>query len=191
MKIRSFLAIELPHEIILQLGEIQNALKSSSSHVKWVKPGNIHLTLKFFGSIEEKTIYDISRIVNEVASMFNDFQLHVRDIGAFPNMVHPRVLWIGVHSNEGTLTLLHKEIETSLQKIGFQPEGKRFHPHLTLGRVKTLKEKRQLLAQVEKLKDCNLGSFRVESLFLFQSELRPAGAVYTKLKDFGLGRLPP
>ena len=185
-KIRSFLAIELPRNIISKIEMIQNDLKSSEAQVKWVRPGSIHLTLKFFGNIEEKTIDDISRIVGEVASRFNAFHLDVEDVGAFPNESRPRVIWVGTRFVEGTLEILHKELETRLTKLGFEPEKRDFNPHLTLGRVKSLKGKRQLIEQMGKIKGCKLGSFLVESLFLFKSDLRPTGAVYTKLRTFDL-----
>ncbi|MFA4911737.1 MAG: RNA 2',3'-cyclic phosphodiesterase [Desulfobacteria bacterium] len=186
-KIRSFLAIELPKEIIGKLSEIQDNLKTSGSQVKWVKPESIHLTLKFFGNIEEKTVDDISQVVKKVTAKIGAFIINVKDIGVFPNMLRPRVIWVGVESSGRTLNILCKETEDSLKKIGFEPEEREFRAHLTLGRVKSLKDKKQLTEQIEKLKGCEVGSFRVENLFLFKSDLRPTGAVYTKLETFNLG----
>ncbi|MEW6615623.1 MAG: RNA 2',3'-cyclic phosphodiesterase [Thermodesulfobacteriota bacterium] len=186
-KIRSFLAIELPKEIISRLSEIQNILKSSEPHVKWVRPESIHLTLKFFGNIEEKTVDDISQVLKKVTAKISAFVINVKDIGVFPNMSRPRVIWVGVESSGRTLDVLHKETEDSLKKIGFEPEGREFSAHLTLGRIKSLKNKTKLAEQIEKLKGCEAGSFRVENLFLFKSDLRPTGAVYTKLETFNLG----
>ena len=185
-RIRCFLAIELPTGIINRLETIQNDLKSSEAHVKWVKPGSIHLTLKFFGNIEEKTIDDISNIVGEIASQFNAFHLDVEDAGAFPNASRPRVIWVGTSFVKGTLERLHKELETRLVELGFEPEKRYFNPHLTLGRVKSLKGKKLLTENMEKIKGYKLGSFLVERLFLFKSDLRPTGAVYTKLRTFDL-----
>jgi 2'-5' RNA ligase len=187
MEIRSFLAIELPKEIIGRLSEIQDNLKTSGSQVKWVKPESIHLTLKFFGNIEEKTVDDISQVLKKVTAKISAFDLDIKEIGVFPNMSRPRVIWVGVESSGRTLDILYKETESSLKKMGFEPEEREFRAHLTLGRVKSLKDKRQLIEQVEKLKGCEVGSFRVENLFLFKSDLRPTGAVYTKLRAFDLG----
>ena len=186
-KIRSFLAIELPKEITGKLSEIQDNLKQSGSQVKWVRPESIHLTLKFFGNIEEKTVDDISQVLKKVTAKINAFDLDIKDIGVFPNMSRPRVIWVGVESSGRTLDILCKETESSLKKIGFEPEGREFSAHLTLGRVKSLKDRRQLTEQIEKLKGCEVGSFRVENLFLFKSDLRSTGAVYTKLETFNLG----
>ncbi|MFH1624747.1 MAG: RNA 2',3'-cyclic phosphodiesterase [Pseudomonadota bacterium] len=185
-KIRSFLAIELPRKIVDKLEEIQKGLRSSGASVKWVRPESIHLTLKFFGNIEPKMIDDISRVVTKVAAKINAFDLEVKGVGAFPDMSHPRVVWVGLESSGGTLGILHKEVGTNLEEIGFAPEGRAFTAHLTLGRVKSLKEKRQLIQEMEKFKKYELGSFRVENLILFKSELRPSGAVYTKLRTFDL-----
>jgi 2'-5' RNA ligase len=187
MEIRSFLAIELPKEIIGRLSEIQDNLKPSGSQVKWVKPESIHLTLKFFGNIEDKTVDDISQVVKKVTAEIDAFDLGIKGIGVFPNMLRPRVIWVGVESSGRTLDILYKETKVSLKKIGFEPEQREFRAHLTLGRVKSLKDKRQLTEQIEKLKGCEVGSFRVENLLLFKSDLRPTGAVYTKLETFNLG----
>ena len=102
-------------------------------------------------------------------------------------MSRPRVIWVGVESSGRTLDILCKETESSLKKIGFEPEEREFRAHLTLGRDKSLKDRRQLTEQIEKLKGCEVGSFRVENLFLFKSDLRSTGAVYTKLETFNLG----
>lgn len=186
-KIRSFLAIELPKEIIGKLSEIQDNLKPSVSQVKWVRPESVHLTLKFFGNIEEKTVDEISQVLKKVAAKISAFVIDVKDIGVFPNILRPRVIWVGVESSGRTLDILYKETEVSLKKIGFEPEQREFRAHLTLGRVKSLKDKRQLTEQIENLKGYEVGSFRVENLFLFKSDLRPTGAIYTKLETFNLG----
>jgi len=185
-KIRSFLAVELPKEIIGKLGGVQDDLKPSGPYVKWVRPESIHLTLKFFGNIEEKIIDNISLVVKGVTSNTNVFNLEVIDIGVFPNMSRPKVIWVGVKFSDGTLDILQKEVGAGLEKIGFEHEGREFNPHLTLGRVKSLKEKRRLVEQIERFEGCELGSFKVEYLSLLKSDLRPTGAVYTKLRTFPL-----
>jgi 2'-5' RNA ligase len=100
--------------------------------------------------------------------------------------MRPRVIWVGVDECEDTLKILYNKIEKNLEKIGFDPEQRQFNPHLTLGRVKSLKEKRILIEKIEKFKGCELGSFQIEALYLFKSELRPAVAVYSKLNTFKL-----
>lgn len=187
-KIRTFLAIELPKEIKDNLREVQNNLKSKGPQVKWVRSESIHLTLNFFGNIEENSIDDIFHAVNTVVPRFNPFHLEVRGVGVFPNISRPRVIWAGIEFERGTLDILHKELNTQLSRIGFEPDKREFTPHLTLGRVKTLKEKRQLIERIERVKDHNLGSFHVDNLFLFKSDLQPTGAVYTKLKTFDMAK---
>ena len=184
--IRSFLAIELPFTIIEKLKELQDDLKSSLSSVKWVRPESIHLTLKFFGNIEEESIEEISRVISGVTSKFSPFHLDIRNIGSFPSLTRPRVIWIGIDEREDTLKILYNTIEKSLETIGFDTEQREFNPHLTLGRVKSLKEKRTLIEKVEQCKGCDLGVFQVEALYLFKSDLRPSGAVYSKLNTFKL-----
>ncbi|MDY6855435.1 MAG: RNA 2',3'-cyclic phosphodiesterase [Thermodesulfobacteriota bacterium] len=184
--IRSFLAIELPFTIIKKIKKVQDDLKSSLFSVKWVRPESIHLTLKFFGNIEEESIEEISRVITGVTSKFSPFHLEIRDIGAFPSLIRPRVIWVGVDERGDTLKILYNMIEKNLETIGFDPEQRQFNPHLTLGRVKSLEGKRTLIDKVEQCKGCDLGVFQVEALYLFKSELRPAGAVYSKLSTFKL-----
>ncbi len=188
LKIRSFLAIDLPAEIVEGIREIQDHLKQSGPYVKWVRPENIHLTLKFFGDIDEKAIDEISTVLDGVVSKTNAFDLEVRDVGVFPNTSRPRVVWVGTESRDRTINILQKEIDATLKTMGFEPEDRAFRPHLTMGRVKSLKDKRLLIAQMEKFKGFDMGSFRVEHLFLIKSDLRPTGAVYTKLRSFDLAK---
>ena len=186
--IRSFLAIDLPQEIRDNLGEVQHRLKTPGSQVKWVRPESIHLTLKFFGNIEEKEIDALSRATESAASHFHPFHVEVTGVGVFPNISRPRVIWAGVEFKEGTLNALHKDLDTRFDLLGFEREKRRFTPHLTLGRVKSLWEKRRLTERIETLRAHRIGSFNVESLFLFRSDLHPTGAVYTKLKTLHLNK---
>ena len=139
--IRSFLAIELPATIQANIGKIEEAAKTTSADVRWVSPGRIHLTLKFFGNIEELKIDSIAAAIRGPVSAAKPFHLNVRGTGAFPNLRSPRIIWIGLVDEEGRLAALQKEVESSLEKIGFEPEDRPFRPHLTLARVKSSRGK--------------------------------------------------
>ncbi len=180
-KLRSFLAAELPRPILSQIGEIQQRLRRSRADVHWVKVEQIHLTVKFLGNIEEERAAGISSIMEEVATKRCAFTLSVKGLGAFPSIRNPRVIWLGLHGWEETLAPLQKEIEEKLAVMGFEPEGRPYQPHLTLGRVKSLKEKAELVDCMERDKDVDLGSFLVDRIILFKSDLRPTGPIYTPL----------
>ena len=185
--IRSFLAIELPGPVLRKIGEIQGGLKSSRADVRWTNPETIHLTLKFFGNIEESRIDPIFKSIEEPIRNTPPFSLKVRGVGAFPHLKNPRVIWIGLVDEGKILTSLQKEIEAQLEKIGFQHEDRPFHPHLTLGRMKSNREKEDLVGRIEGHKEEELGNFQVERVILFKSDLKPSGPIYTPLKELKLG----
>ena len=134
--IRSFLAIELPKPVLKKIEEVQGDLRSTHADVRWVNPEKIHLTLKFFGNIEDSRIDPIFKSIEEPIRNTLPFSLKVRGVGAFPHLKNPRVIWMGLVDGREVLIAFQKQIETQLEKIGFQPEDRPFNPHLTLGRMK-------------------------------------------------------
>ena len=185
--IRSFLAIELPKPILRKIEEVQGDLRLTHADVRWVSPEKIHLTLKFFGNIEESRIDSIFKSIEEPVRSTPPCSLKVRGVGAFPSMKSPRVIWLGLVNGSESLTSLQKRIETQLEKVGFQPEDRSFHPHLTLGRMRSSRGKGDLVGRIEKHKEEEFGDLRVERVVLFKSDLRPSGPIYTPLGDVKLG----
>jgi len=185
--LRSFLAIELPEAILKRIGEVQRVLKSSRADVRWVSPQNIHLTLKFFGNIEESKINSIAQSIEEPARTTSPVWVTVRGIGAFPGLKSPRVIWVGLHDEKKVLVSFQKKLDGELQKIGFQPEDRPFHPHLTLGRMRSSRGKDELVKEMEKYREEEFGNFQADRVVLFKSDLRPEGAIYTPLRELLLG----
>ncbi len=180
-KVRSFLAVEFPPHILSKVGEIQERLRASQADVRWVKVDRIHLTLKFFGNIEEQQIADVSSAMEEIAAQRSAFDLSVKGLGAFPSTRNPRVIWLGLDPWEENLYPLQQGIEKKLEAMGFAPENRPYRPHLTLGRVKSLKGKGNLVDLMERDRDVDLGPFVVDRIVLFKSDLRPSGPIYTPL----------
>ncbi len=185
--IRSFLAIELPRAILKRIEEVQEDLKQSHSDVRWVNPEKIHLTLKFFGNIEEGKVEPIVKSIEELIHATSPFHLMVIGVGAFPHLKNPRVIWMGLRDGEEVLTSFQKQLETQLGNIGIQPEDRPFHPHLTLGRMRSNKGKEELLKRMEKYIEERFGDIHVERVILFKSDLRPSGPIYTPLREIKLG----
>jgi 2'-5' RNA ligase len=185
--LRSFLAIELPEAILKRIGEVQRVLKSSRADVRWVSPQNIHLTLKFFGSVEESKINSIAQSIEEPTRTTSPLWVTVRGIGAFPGLKSPRVIWVGLHDEKKILISFQSQLDGELQKIGFQSENRPFHPHLTLGRMRSNRGRDELVKEMEKYREEEFGSFQAERVVLFKSDLRPEGAIYTRLKETRLG----
>lgn len=180
--VRSFIALELTPEIQKELARIQNELKKSAADVKWVKPDGIHLTLKFLGNVSLNLIEEIKKIIDRMAGEHKRFELKIGGLSAFPNIEHPRVIWVGIELGFDKSAQLTKELEKYLIKLGFLPEKRPFKPHLTLGRVRSPRNRTQLK---ELLQSTTLLSktIQVEKLVLFKSTLTPQGAIYEPLHE--------
>lgn len=185
--LRSFLAIELPATILKRIEEVQKDLKSSRADVRWVSPENIHLTLKFFGTIEESIIESIIKLTEGPVQGTLLFSLKIQGMGAFPSLKNPRVIWIGFQEGKEIVVAIQKQLEREFEKIGFQPENRPFHPHLTLGRMRSNRGKDELVRGMERYREEEFGNFQVEKIVLFKSELRPTGPIYTPLREIRLG----
>ncbi len=179
--VRTFIAIELNEGIHSELASLQSLLKRSNADVKWMQPESIHLTLKFFGNIDARKINEIEKILNETAASAEPFVLTLKGIGAFPKLDYPQVIWVGVENGAVQSQQLAKMLEEKLEKIGIPREGREFHPHLTLGRVKSLKNKDNLKEIIEATKFEPGSTVDVNHLTLFKSELTREGSIYTPL----------
>lgn len=181
--IRSFVAIPLEAEIVSRIEKIYKELKMLPADVKWVQPKSIHLTLKFLGSIEEEAIEGIAQAIQQGMKGFAPWTVAVNNVGAFPSLRNPRVVWIGIEDKGGQLITLQNRIEQAMSKLGFEPEKRKFSPHLTLGRVRSPREKKELIQYLIDERERTFGDLRIDRVILFKSELRPSGAVYTGLKE--------
>lgn len=186
--IRSFLAIEIPQKQIESLAGYLEDLKKVPSKIKWVVPHQVHLTLKFFGSLSQETIDRISQALVKKVSDYPPFTLSLKGIGAFPNLFRPRVIWLGLGGEIETLQMVSKGIEQSLFSIGIPREERPFHPHLTLGRNKLNQVNEPLYRLLAQWPKEETTSFSIEEVVLFRSDLKPGGPVYTKLAVFPLNQ---
>ena len=183
-EIRSFIAIEIPPPLKSRMEEIQRELRRTDADVKWVRPEAVHLTLKFLGAIRQEEVEKISLALAPVVAGEESFEVRVQGMGCFPNPRNPRVVWLGVDRGKENLAFLQKAIEKKMSELSFPAEGRPFSPHLTLGRVRSPKGKAGLTQALEKHQGVEIGIFQAREVILFRSELRPAGAVYTKLMEF-------
>lgn len=184
---RAFIAIPLTEQVHQELAHLQDKLRKSNADVKWVEPSNIHLTLKFIGEIDEEQVEKIKASLDEIAKNRHCFDIHLAKVGAFPKISYPRVVWAGIDEGYEECKTLAKSVEDTMERLGFKKEERDFSPHLTLGRVRSSKNKAQLMACLEKEKDfVSPGKVSVSKIILFQSTLTPKGPVYAPLKKFPL-----
>src|SRR5215471_13771566 len=177
---RTFIAIEIPSEIKSALAALQTELRRAGADVSWTKPENLHLTLNFLGEVDEKRIVEVEQACVSAAAEFRPFTLSLNDTGVFPNARQPRVLWAGLAGEIEKAVEMRKRINDGLALIGFEREDKDFRPHLTIGRVKSNKKTRELLA-IADARQVPALSFVVTEIVLMKSELHPAGARYTPM----------
>jgi RNA 2',3'-cyclic 3'-phosphodiesterase len=185
--IRAFLAIELPDNWRPGLALVQGELKRSRADVRWVAPGNIHLTLKFFGNVPDDEIEPLALAAREAAAEAAPLQLKATSAGAFPSPNAPRVVWLGLGGDLVPLTQLYYRLEKAFAALNYPPETRAFNPHLTLGRVKSPANRERLAKMLAKMPPLDWPAFTVQELILFQSVLSPKGSTYTPLRVIPLG----
>lgn len=182
---RLFVAITLDETIKENLISIQELIQKYQPDVKFVETENIHLTLRFLGEISE----DILPRIFEVLSITNDyhcFEMELRNIGAFPSVKKPRVIWIGCEDRTATLNKLYQALESGFRAIGLQPDDKGFSAHITLARDKFPKPNNNFEALANKYANKSFGIQMVKQITLFQSTLTSNGPIYTNIRDFKL-----
>jgi 2'-5' RNA ligase len=182
MEIRSFLAFELPSEIKDIVIRVSGELRKSSLDVRWVKADHIHLTMVFMGSIASEKVEAMGYEIQKVCLQTGTFHVSLKGIGFFPHSRSPRVLWVGLGTDMEGMSRFKDALEDILRPFGIKEEKKGFHPHLTLGRFRRPNKKDpQLDEVVMKYKDLTSPVCPLKELVLFKSDLKPSGAVYTRL----------
>lgn len=187
--IRSFIAFELPDAVISLLDTVQQELKSLRLKARWVRPANIHLTLKFLGDITVGQIDDIGAAMADAAADCPPLTLAVGGIGFFPGMRRPRVIWLGLGGQIQALLNLQRNLEDRLAALGFAKEKRSFKAHLTLGRMRDAVDAAIIGRAAEQYAELGNQQFAADRMILFRSDLQPSGAVYSRLKQVGLGKL--
>lgn len=183
--IRTFIAVDLPHSVRDALGQVSNQLqgKLPDTHVRWVNYEKMHLTLKFLGDISTENISMVEKILASEAAKRQVMEIGIGGIGAFPKMRHPRVIWIGVEA-PSELFDLRRGIEDGVARLGYNYDKYEFTPHLTLGRISRKASASDVRKVGNALHDFQVGFIgvaRIEAVHLYRSDLRPEGAIYTRL----------
>ena len=188
--IRAFIAINLPAEVRANLAELQRELKSAlpGDGVRWTKPEQIHLTLKFLGDIAADSLEDLKVAVQRACDGITPFSLYAESLGVFPDSKSPRVIWMDVNGDTDILRRLQEQIERETN-VWRKAEQRTFQPHLTLARVRSLKPDGAAVLR-EKIRGhtaTQFGSWHVGQIDLMQSKLSGAGAEHSQLAEFPLG----
>ena len=189
-KLRAFIAVELDEAFRRALGGVQAQVRAAVDlPVRWVEPEKAHLTLKFLGDIDEGQVEAIVSAMADIASQAQPMTVALGDVGGFPTLARPRVLWVGLRGDVGPLTDLQQALERRLESLGFTAEGRPFAPHLTLGRVRGGDRSRHLEEAAGLAADAPTAEAvqRVDRISLMQSTLRAQGPEYRSLRSVILG----
>ena len=179
--IRTFIAFETPEDVRNEVRQAQMKLIASGAEVRWESHDKFHITVKFLGNVEERSLPAVLSTINSIAGRFTAFQVVYENLGCFPTARSPRVIWIGCRNDDGTLASMKKELDGALEPLGFEIEDRDFRPHLTLGRVKGQRKIEDLISMV---KNINFGprTAMIDSIIVVKSDLRPGGSLYTSLQ---------
>lgn len=187
---RIFIAIDISEEARKRANFYLENLRKyfGDFRVGWERAEKFHLTLKFIGDVDENQLSKVIESVEKAATKFERFKICLTEPGVFPKAKNARVLWIGVKDEENNLAKIFENLEIELNKIGFQNETKRFHPHLTIARLREPEKSRSL---VEKhLNESFIEvEFEVSEITIYESQLLPTGSKYRKIKSIRLA--PP
>lgn len=183
--IRAFIAIDISQEILAQLSRISEDLKQKTRNgaIRWVPVENIHLTLKFLGDVSLNNLEFLTDVLKSEVSGHKQFVMSVGGIGAFPRVSHPRVIWVGIEAPDELLAV-QRGIEAQMARLGYERDARSFSAHLTLGRISRSASPHDVRAVADILSGIKIGFLgvtRVEDVHLFRSDLRPDGAVYTRI----------
>ena len=179
--LRAFVAFKLPEHIVGRAATLQSALKARGMKMRWVKPQNLHLTLKFLGDIPETEAPKVGAVIHQVACDEPPLEMTLQGMGVFPGIKRPRVLWVGFGGQVRELKRLHRKLEDQLEPLSYDRDKRGFKAHLTLARIKGPIAPKLLLEAIEDVGHFSPISFAVRRMVFYKSDLQPQGAIYTPM----------
>ena len=183
-QIRAFLAIDLDDDLKPKINKIIREFKKTDARIKYVELTNLHLTLKFFGDIDTEGLSLLEDAISNVLSEFESFNVKIKGCGAFPNSNRINIIWVGI-DDDSIIRDMHDLLDKEFVRLGFDKDRK-FSTHLTIGRMKSAKNKNKVKSTIEEFEDVEIGEMEVTQISLKKSTLTPAGPIYEDLKIFEL-----
>jgi RNA 2',3'-cyclic 3'-phosphodiesterase len=180
---RIFIAVKVDAGETLKSFILSLKTELRDENIKWTKTEYIHITLAFLGDTEEKNIENIRDMLKGICEGFGQFSLKISGAGVFKSHNDPRIIWAGINNSE-ELNRLNSLITNGLYEIGIEIESRFFKPHLTLGRIKNIKDKIVLIKLIDKFRDTEFQSVDVNDIILYESILLPSGPVYKPISTF-------
>ena len=179
---RLFVALVIPSTIRKTLAALIESLRAVSPQTRWVRPENLHVTLKFIGEVPEAKL---AAIRSELSNVHSDHPVLIdfRGLGFFPSEKYPRVFWAGIEASPNLKTLAG-DVDLAMEKLGIRREQTPFSPHLTLARFEPPRLPEKLRTAIHETAARDFGSLHTNKFHLIESKLKPSGAEYTTLESF-------
>lgn len=181
---RAFIAVDFSSELKSEIADLQLKLKTHASSGRWKYIDNFHLTLKFLDEINTSQVENINRSLKEICGRTKGFKLNISELGNFPGRGSLRVLWLGLGGDIGKLNTLQKDIDTSLQSMGFQSENRRYTPHVTIGQDLVFDMDFDSIRRLADLSE--FPGISADRIYLFKSEQVANKRIYTPVNEFRL-----
>jgi len=186
-KIRAFVALRMSAEVEGAIATFVATVREVRSGIRWVRPANLHLTLRFLGdAVDRNLLLPLDKTLDEIAAQTSPFMLVTHGIGAFPNLESPRTIWIGLVSEQ--LMRLAQQVEAAAVQTGFAPEGRAYSPHLTIGRVRDLRGWQRIRRALGQASEHDFGSSQIAEMILYRSTLGGEASQYQALARYPLSR---
>ncbi len=183
---RIFIAVELDPALHQSVVDAQRRLETAGARVRWIKPGNLHFTLRFLGEITPAQVALAKVATREAATGSLPFTISLTRLGAFPSLQRPQVVWIGVDDGAQELETLAVRLDDRLAHHRFPLEERRFRPHLTLARVRDAREWGDIVRALTQHQDLPVGSQEVRTMSVMESRLARDGPIYTRVEEVSL-----
>jgi 2'-5' RNA ligase len=180
--VRLFVALEIPAEVRENFAALLGELRNADANPRWVRPENLHVTLKFIGETAPEKLEAIQAALATVRSG-ESVKLDFRGLGFFPGEKRPRVLWAGTEASPN-LPSLARDVDAALGKTGIARETREFTPHLTLARFKEDRASEKLLTMIRERAGEGFGGLRTNEFHLIESKLKARGAEYLRIASF-------
>jgi 2'-5' RNA ligase len=184
--VRAFVAVRMSEQVEDAVAKTIDELKHPDDGVRWVPRANLHITLKFLGAaVDSHRLQQLTAGLRQLATRTAPFEVAAAGIGGFPNLQHPRAIWVGLHNVEsGALAALAARLETVAAEYGFEREKRRWSGHLTIGRVRGESIEGKTRDALNTVRDRSFGVSKIESITLYRSHLGPNAATYEALATF-------
>jgi 2'-5' RNA ligase len=180
MSIRSFFAVDIKEKSIVdQIKQIQNELALPNTRINFVTPENLHLTLKFLGNIDENILTDLEKEAKKIS--FSNFDIEFIGMGCLPSFSYINAIYIGISKGFEQLASIAKQLNSLSNQFNFKKETRPYRAHLTIGRLKRVGDKNQLIEKIKSYKEHNFGNVSINEFILKKSELKPDGPVYNTI----------